>query len=58
MGTLQDLIDIPLDEVSDEELEELIAKGRLAREYRPEPKTRKASAKKAVVVQDTYDDYD
>ena len=55
MADLQDLIDVPLDEVSDEELEDLIMKGRLAREYKSEPKERK---KKEPAVTKTYDEFE
>lgn len=48
MSMLEKLIGIPLDKVSDEELEELVMKGRLAREQAaPAKATRKASPKKA-----------
>lgn len=55
MSLLEELIDIPLDQISDEELEEAVMKGRVAREYKEPPKARKTA--KTVEVVD-YSDYD
>jgi hypothetical protein len=45
MSSLEDLIGRPLDQISDEELEEIVKKGRLAREEES-PKKKAAKAKK------------
>jgi hypothetical protein len=56
MADLQDLIDIPLDEISDEELERLVMHGRLVREESTSPKAK--AAKKSVTATNLNIDYD
>ena len=56
MADLSDLVDIPLDEISDEELERLVIHGRLARDESAVPKAR--AAKKAAAVSNLNIDYD
>lgn len=59
MSDLQDLIGIPLDKISDEELEAIMIHGRLAREESNVPKV-KAAKKEATskVSQEELDQFD
>jgi len=59
MSILEDLIGQPLHEVSDEELEELVMKGRLAREQQTPAKEKKASKpkKESKLIEVDLDDF-
>lgn len=62
MGDLSDLVGRPLDQISDEELEEIVMKGRLAREDEAAGAAKGRSRKAAAPKEDKYtvnlDDYD
>jgi len=59
MSKLEDLIGRPLDQVSDEELEELVIRGRLAREQQAPAKEKKASKpkKESKLIEVDLDDF-
>ena len=50
MAYLEDLVGKPLHEISDEELDTLVMKGRLAREEEAEEKGKKARKKSAKII--------
>ena len=56
MASLEDLIGVPLDKIGDEELEQLIIHGRLAREASSAPKEKKERVAKASTAKCTMTD--
>ena len=56
MASLEDLIGVPSDEIGDEELEQLIIRGRLAREASSAPKEKKERVAKVSTAKCTMTD--